>query len=573
MAKPTRFGQDLFDEYVARGLWNTENWVDVLKRNVKLYPDKEAFVDSKTRITWTQLDVLSDRLALGFAKLGIKRDEAIVVQIASSVENVVLRMAFQKAGILSSFPPLTFRHREIEYVLGKLKAVGVVTHNRLRGVDFLGMVKEIAPNLPALKHIFSVDDDLPPDTISIRAMMERPLEQAYPKEYLKDRYYRADEVTLLTLTSGSTGLPKLVENINAGIKTMGRTVNGKIKATPDDVYAILAPISGGAGIATLSGALQLGAKSCFQEHFSPEGALSLLEKERVTFLSAVPTQVIRMIRECDTDKYDLSALRVARTGTAGFDPRSAAEAEEKLNCTITIAMGSSETANIAQSSVDDPREVRFNTLGTAVFGSEFKIVDDAGVEVPQGEVGELWARGGSSSSGYYQDVEATVAAWGELGKNGWYRTGDLAKVDEGGNISIVGRKKDMILRGGQNVFPREIELELLSHPKVQDACVVGVPDPVMGERVCAFVVPARGEEPSVQEMVSFLRGKRLAVHKLPERLEFIEQLPLLGDQKVDKIALRKRIIETLAAEGRHSAAKEGSKFVQQMRHGCEEVQA
>lgn len=550
MAKPTRFGQDLIDDYVAKGLWDAESWVDVLRRNAKRYPNKEALVDSKTRLTWSELDRLSERIALGLLELGINRDEAVVVQIASSVENVVLRMAFQKVGILSCFPPLTFRHREMQHVLGTLKAVGVVTHRKFRDFDYLDMVKKIAPNLPALRHFFSVDDDLTAGTISVRAMSGRPLDQPYHKSDLRERSYGAFEVTLLTLTSGTTGLPKLVENVNAGIKAMGKGVIDKVKATPNDVFGILAPLSGGAGLATLSAALQLGAKSCIEEHFTPEGALSLLEREKVTFLSAVPTQIIRMIRECETEGYDLSSLRVIRTGTAGFDPRASAEAEEKLGCLVTIAAGSSEAGNIVQTSVDDPPDVRLNTLGKVVLGSEFRIVDDSEIEVPQSEVGELWARGANASSGYYQDIQTTEAAWGQLGKDGWYRTGDLAKVDDRGNLSIVGRKKDMILRGGQNIFPREIELELLSHPKVQDACVIGMPDTVMGERVCAYVVPVKGQDFCFEEMTSFVRGRGLAVHKLPERLEFLDKIPLVGDQKPDKIGLHKDITEKLKAEGK-----------------------
>jgi non-ribosomal peptide synthetase component E (peptide arylation enzyme) len=181
----------------------------------------------------------------------------------------------------------------------------------------------------------------------------------------------------------------------------------------------------------------------------------------------------------------LRSLRVVRTGAAAFDAALARETEEKMNCKVLIAGGAQETYSFGQAGVDDTLEKRLCTLGKPFPGNEVKIANGKGKELPQGKVGELFVRGATTSSGYFGDADATIEAWGELGKGGWYRTGDLAKLDEQGYLVLVGRKKEIIIRGGQNIYPKEIEDLLLSHPRITQAVVIGIPDPVMGERACA----------------------------------------------------------------------------------------
>jgi non-ribosomal peptide synthetase component E (peptide arylation enzyme) len=238
-----------------------------------------------------------------------------------------------------------------------------------------------------------------------------------------------------------------------------------------------------------------------------------------------------------------------RTGAAAFDPYIANTVEERMNCKVVIAGGSQETHSFGQTSVDDPLEKRLKTLGKPFPGNELKIIDDSGKEVSVGEVGLLYVRGAATSSGYYGNTDATLAAWGKFGKEGWFRTGDLAKFDEEGYLILVGREKEMILRGGQNIYPKEIEDLLSTHPKVRHAVVIGIPDSIMGEIACACVTLREGQEFSLEEMASFLREKKLAVHKLPEMLDVLDELPTLAEgQKIDKKRLANDIIETLKAE-------------------------
>ncbi len=536
----------MIDDYQAKGYWDGVPIAGILEQNAQNCPDKEAIADSEKRLTWSQLDEQADRAALGLLELGIQRDQAIVAQIPSSTTSVVFLLACQKAGILSCFSPMTFRHKEMRHILETLGAVGVVTPWKYRNFDYFRMVKEIRSDLPHLRHFFVTDDDTPPGASSFQNWLFSFPGEEKAEAFLKERAFGPLEVSVILQSSGTTGMPKCIEHTGASCKMAGRGIVERGKLTREDVFGIIAPLSGGPGIQNFWGGLQLGAKICFIEHFSPDEVLRLIEREKVTYLAAVPTQIIRMLRECDLGQYDLRSLRIVRTGASAFGASVARETEERMKCKVLIAGGSQETYSFAQTGVDDPPEKRLSTIGKAFPGNEVKIVDENEKEVPAGEIGQLLVRGAATSSGYFGNVEATLMAWGETGKEGWYRTGDLATLDELGYLLLVGRKKDMILRGGQNIYPKEIESLLLSHPKIKDALVVGIPDSIMGERVCACVTLTGKQGFTFDEMISYLKAKGLAVHKLPERIEVFEQLPTLVDgQKVDKKSVIDRIVKKL----------------------------
>ncbi len=546
MAKPTRLTQDMIDGYIDRGYWDELSIPDILRRNAERCPDKEAVVDSKTRLTWAELEERANRIAVGLLKSGMKRDQAIMAQLPSSATSLLLLLACHRAGILCCFPPMTFRYNELKHIARTIKAVAVVTPWEYRGVDYFAMAKEIARDVPDLTLFFVTDKDVPQEARPFRSVCEGPFEKDIHEEYLRGKAFSPFEVSAFALSSGTTGMPKCIEHTGASFKSAGWGVVQRAKLNEDDVIGNIAPLSGGPGLQNWWSAFQAGAKSCLLEHFSPDKALELIQREGITYLSAIPTQLIRMLKESDLHRYDLSTLRVIRTGAAAFDASLARETEQRFNCKVLIAGGSQETFSFAQSGVDDPREKRLRTLGKPFPGNEIKIADDEGREVPVGQIGQLFVRGAATSSGYYGDLNATLAAWGTIGNEGWFNTGDLARIDEEGYLALVGRKKEMIIRGGQNIYPREIEDLLLSHPRVRQAVVIGIPDPVMGERVCACVTPVVGNVISFEEMTSYLKNKGLAVHKLPERLMVMEQFPQLADgQKVDKITLRNMILEEL----------------------------
>ena len=551
MAKPTRLTQEMIEEYTARGYWDQRGIIDILKQNVEKFPDKEALVDSERRLSWAELDHVTDAVAMGLLERGMKRDQAIVAQLPITGVSLILLLACHKAGIVCCLAPLTFRLNELKHIVKTIGATATLTPVELRNINYFGIAKEIARDLPQLKLFFVLSEqETPSEAVSFRDLMEASFDEQEAQRLLKEQAFGPFEVSSVVLSSGTTGMPKCIEQTGASSRVGGWGIVERAKLTPDDIVGIIAPLSGGPGLQNFWAAFQAGSKICLLERFSPNGVLEFIEREKVTYIPAIPTQLIKILKECDLGKCDLSSLRAVRTGAAAFDVAMARETEEKMKCKVLIAGGSQETYSFAQSGVDDPDEKRIMTLGKVFPGNEVKIVDDEGREVPTGEVGQMCVRGASTSSGYFGDKEATLAAWGALGMEGWYKTGDLAKLDHEGYLSIAGRKKDIIIRGGQNIYPAEVQNLLLSHPKVSQAVIIGIPDQVLGEKSCACIVPMPGETFTLEEMISFLKKKGLAVFKLPERLELMERFPQLVDgQKVDKLSLTKQIVEKVQSEG------------------------
>ncbi len=287
MAKATRYTQQLIDEYTKRGYWESTTLSDFWDRNAANCPDKEAIVDSKTRLTWGQAKQWIDRLALGFLELGIKKDEMIVLQLPNCVELFMLIVACEKAGILSLPIARTLRHKEVEYILKQVEAVGVVIPWEYRKFDHFEMIEEIRPNLPQLKYVFIVDEKIPEGAISIKQMVQQPLEEKYPADYLEKTKTPATEFSLVLPTSGTTGFPKFVEYAMCGRLLSGKGRVQETKYTSDDVFNVFG-YGFGAHIAACFCAPQVAGKIVMLEHFEPEKALKLIEKEGITIMGTSP---------------------------------------------------------------------------------------------------------------------------------------------------------------------------------------------------------------------------------------------------------------------------------------------
>jgi non-ribosomal peptide synthetase component E (peptide arylation enzyme) len=548
VSKATRYTDDLVAEYMRGGYWTSETLPDIWDQNAREYPDKEALVDSKTRLTWAQAKQWIDRMALHLVKLGIEKDEVIALQLPNVAELFLFMVACEKAGILRVNLLRTLRHYEMEQILKKVEAVGVVIPWQFGGFDYFKMIHEISPGLPALRHIFVCDDKIPGNTISVKEMVKEPIEDGYPADYLAGRRFKETEVSAITVTTGSTGLPKLIENPVCSVIKKTQSFSRALRLTCEDRVAVMSAGFGAVLLVGFCSAPKVAARIVMQEKFEAEGALRLIENEKISVLSLVPAQAISIARHSKFDDYDLSSVRVILLSGAPLSYAEGLEVEVRLRCPVMQAWSTMDSTIGCMTSLDDPREVRLKTVGKpSVEGDEVKLVDDEGKEVSTGEVGEIWSRGPSGASGYYKDPQSTWQAWT---RDGWYKSGDLGRLDEHGNLIIAGRKTDVIIRGGQNISPVEIEGLLALNSKVSSVTVIGMPDSVLGERACAYVVPKPGEEITFQEMVSFLREKNIATYKLPERLEIMDKLPLVAEQKVDKKFLRKDIVRKLKAEGK-----------------------
>ncbi|MDP2647231.1 MAG: AMP-binding protein [Desulfobacterales bacterium] len=546
MSKPTRYTQELMDEYLRKGYWEHTTWPEVWDRNAGNYPDREAIVDSQTRLTWSQAKKLIDRLALGLLQLGFKRDDLLALQLPNSVEVALLRLACEKAGILCLPALAALRQRELEYILRNVEATGIVIPLEFRNFNHFQMVAEIRARLPRLRHVFVTGDNVPEGAVSIQAMLSRPLEEEYPPDYLRGRGYKSNEISWISHTSGSTGFPKFVEIAAAARMNMCRAFAEDWRMTGDDIIAALSPHTGGPNVIVYWSAALVGAKVVMMENFGAEEALKLIEREKVTGFGFVPTQLIMMMNHPDFSRYDLSSMRLWVCAAGAPPYELCRKLEEKIGGRVVQIYGAVDWGAGVFTRFDSSQEERLLTTGKPIHGHEIRLVDNAGSEVGPGEVGEVMLRGPAACAGYYRNPEMTWEVWT---KDGWYKTGDLARLDGKGHVILVGRKKDMIKRGGENIYPVEIETMLETHPRVRSVAIVKMPDLMMGEKACAYVVPEKGQEFTFEEMVSFLQKNGIAAFKLPERLELVEALPLTaGIQKVDKAGLERQIADKLRAE-------------------------
>lgn len=548
--KPIRYQQKMVDEFLQKGYWTQETFYDFYDRNARDLGDREALVDSKYRVTWAEAKRLVDAIAASWVEMGIPKFARIIIQSPNSVYGFLARIASERAGLISLTVYPYLREKELEYMVERTEAAAVVIPTVYRNFDYLAMYRGLQTRFPFLKHFFLFDDEVPAGAPEGTHSITRLAQERKPKDtdaaMLKER--RLDpiwNVGLLTSTTGTTGLPKLVEWPMAPRVC---TSKGRVDIwglNKDDITMAIAPHAGGAaGTLTYFAAPLAGAKTVMLEEFSPEAALALIEKEKATAIGVVPTHLVRML-EVDTSKYDLGSLRFIRSAGGYLSPQVAEEAENAFGAAITSDLGTQDMGSVSGCRVEDPKELRRRTVGRMLPGNQVRLMDESGKnEVPPGEPGVLWFRGPHAPAGYYRDEALTATVFDA---DGWTTTGDIVKFDEG-CLWILGRAKDMIIRGGQNIYPAEIEGLLNEHPKVASVAIVGYPDREMGERCCVCVIPKAGQTLSFQEMVDFLKSKKLAMFKLPEKMVLMNGFPIVGDSgKINKKELKADIEKRVVA--------------------------
>jgi 2,3-dihydroxybenzoate-AMP ligase len=541
----------MVDEFLKDGYWTRELFYDFWDRNAREFGDQEALVDSKYRVTWAEAKKLVDAIAYTWVQMDIPQSSRIIIQSPNSVYGFLARIAAERAGLIALTVYPYLRERELTYMVERTEAAAVVILNEYRNFNYLEMYRELQKKFPHLGKIFLFDNEVPENapegTYSLTKLAQAAAEKPIDEDALKAR--RLDpigNVALLTTTSGTTGIPKLVEWPTAPRVC---TSKGRVDIwglTNEDITMAIAPHAGGAaGTLTYFAAPIAGAKTVMLEEFDPEAALALIEKEKATAIGVVPTHLVRML-EVDSSKYDLSSLRFIRSAGGYLSPQIAEEAETAFGANITSDLGTQDMGSVSGCRVEDSKDLRRRTVGRMLPGNKVRLLDqDTGEPVADGEPGVLYFRGPHAPAGYYRDEELTSTVFDS---QGWTTTGDIVKFDQE-CLWILGRAKDMIIRGGQNIYPAEIEGLINGHPKVASVAVVGYPDREMGERTCAYVIPKGGQDFSFEEMVEFLKGKKLAMYKLPERLEVVDEFPAVGDSgKVNKETLKKEIAAKVAKE-------------------------
>jgi len=549
----TPFPKEFIDRYYKNHWWSGITIGELVDRTSDLYPHKEALVAGEVRLTYQQLREWTDRAAIAFLELGIKKLDRVLLQIPNWAEFVYAYYGLHKIGAIPVMCIPRFSEREMGHFCKITEAKAWVVPLRFEKIDYLPMIKSFSSCPFSLKHILVIDtekeeDPLPEGTLSFNGLLKKLDLRSYSKDYLRSFRLDPDEICHLMPTGGTTGLPKLVPRTHNDFLC---NVEYRAKAwqrSPHDITLIATPITHNMAIeVSLNPSFLTGGKVVMIPSTRPKEILEAIEKERVTTMILVVAQLQQIVDDPDLNQYDLSSLRVIAGAGSHVPAELIKKIYEKLGCKFYNVYGSSE-GPCTQTRYDDPEEVVLHSVGWPVCPyDEFKVIDANGNELPQGKEGELVARGPCVFRGYYKSGAENRETFTP---DGFYRTGDIAKFDPEGRLILTGRKKDIVIRGGENISAKEVEGLISGHPKVAQVAAVGMPDPILGERLCAFIKLKKETMITFEEIISYLKERKTSVLYLPERIEIIEEMPLTNVGKVDKKRLREEIKTKLKKEGK-----------------------
>jgi cyclohexanecarboxylate-CoA ligase len=529
-------------DWTARGLWRDETVERYLDRWATRRPDGTAMVDGAGRCTWAELARTVERVAHGLAAHGVAPGRVIACQLPNWSEFVVVLLAAARLGaVVNPIPPI-YRASELRFMLKRLEAAAVVIPGVFRGFDHAAMLAALRPEVPSVEHVFVARGTPGPGMQAFGALTDTAWEARAGRGGLPGTDPNA--VHEVIFTSGTTGEPKGVMHTPNTVLANVAPVIERLGLSERDVVLMASTFAHQTGyLYGFCATLMLGATGVWLDVWSAETAARLVERERVTFTMGA-TPFLRDLTYVP-GRHDFSSLRVFISAGAPIPRPLVADARRRLGCTISPGWGMSENGLVTCVGPGDPEEKVLTTDGSPARGMELAIVDAGGRPLPPDTDGELLVRGASQFVGYYQRPDFTKESHTA---DGWFRTGDRGRIDADGYLSITGRTKDLIIRGGENIPVAEVESVLFTHPKVAGVAVVGMPDARLGERACAFVIPEGGTAPTLAELVAWLEGHQLARQKFPERLELIKEFPMTPSGKVQKYRLRQLIAERLARE-------------------------
>ncbi len=544
MAIESNVSKEQIELYTRLGFWDRWTFCDYIKRWAEALPDKEALIDSKTRLTWSQYGVMMDRMALHFLELGIKRDDLIVTQIPNCVEAIMTEMALARIGACVVPLAMQWREHELNYVLGQTESPAVIVAKEYAHFDYVTMMKGLQDKHPRLKHVVVLGDDVPEGTISFKALWENRIEEKYAADYL-DQNFKIDANDVLTMcfTSGTEADPKGCPRTHNHWKAFERSafLHHLTENVHDKVVMALPWINlFGQSVGILSMAM-VGGTLILIDGFNPAVMAQTIAKEKATLYAGVPAMHIALLNYADLDQHDVRSLRVVASGGAPCPTPVIKQMMEKFGCLVWNGFGSNE-GHLNVTEVGLAPELVSTTIGVPQLYSQTKIVDENRNILGAGKVGEFCQKAPFIISGYYKRPDLNAQKWDE---DGFYHTGDACYLDENGFYHFSTRLKDIIIRGGMNISAEEVEFILYRHPKVVNAAVVGMPDAKLGEKCCAYLEVKPGESLAIEEVQAFMAKEGVAKYKWPERIEIINQLPRTPTGKILKYVLREEIAKKL----------------------------
>jgi len=540
MAIESNVTKKQLEENTQLGFWDKWTFCDYVERWANAFPDKEALIDGKKRLTWSQYKTMMDRVALNFLELGIKRDDLVVTQIPNCVEAIVIEMALARIGACVVPLPMQWREHELNYVLRQTEAPAVIVAKEYAKFNYADMMKGLKKSHAYLKHIIVLGDDVPEGTVSFKKMWDNKLEDKHGPKYL-DQNFKIDANDVLTMcyTSGTEADPKGCPRTHNHWKVFERSafLHHLTENVHDKVVMALPWINlFGQSVGILSMAM-VGGTLILLDGFNPAVMAQTIHKEKATLYAGVPAMHVALLNYADLDKYDLSSLRVVASGGAPCPTAVIKQLMSKFGCLVWNGFGSNEGhLNVTEVGLDP--ELVSTTIGLPQLYSHTKIVDEQGKILGPGKIGEYCQRAPFIIAGYYKRPELNAAKWD---KDGYYHTGDACFLDENGFYHFATRLKDIIIRGGMNISAEEVEFILYRHPKVVNAAVVAMPDPTLGEKCCAYLELKPGESVTLQDVQAFMEKEKVAKYKWPERVEVIPQFPRTPTGKVLKYKLREDI--------------------------------
>ncbi|MCF6715913.1 medium-chain fatty-acid--CoA ligase [Escherichia coli] len=528
--------------YRQQGLWGDASLADYWQQTARAMPDKIAVVDNHgASYTYSALDHAASCLANWMLAKGIESGDRIAFQLPGWCEFTVIYLACLKIGAVSVPLLPSWREAELVWVLNKCQAKMFFAPTLFKQTRPVDLILPLQNQLPQLQQIVGVDK-LAPATSSL-SLSQIIADNTSLTTAITTH---GDELAAVLFTSGTEGLPKGVMLTHNNILASERAYCARLNLTWQDVFMMPAPLGHATGfLHGVTAPFLIGARSVLLDIFTPDACLALLEQQRCTCMLGATPFVYDLLNVLEKQPADLSALRFFLCGGTTIPKKVARECQQR-GIKLLSVYGSTENSPHAVVNLDDPLSRFMHTDGYAAAGVEIKVVDDARKTLPPGCEGEEASRGPNVFMGYFDEPELTARA---LDEEGWYYSGDLCRMDEAGYIKITGRKKDIIVRGGENISSREVEDILLQHPKIHDACVVAMSDERLGERSCAYVVlKAPHHSLSLEEVVAFFSRKRVAKYKYPEHIVVIEKLPRTTSGKIQKFLLRKDIMRRLTQD-------------------------
>lgn len=533
---------------------------DMLKRQAELYPERDAVVSPyrNIRYSYREFDELTDIIARGFMGMGIQKGDKVSIWANNYPQWVITQFATAKMGAIMVTVNTNYKQFELEYLLRQSDTMTLIMMEGFKDSNYVEHIMGLCPELkdcapgelstdklPFLKNVIFLDEEKQPGMFMWEELFEFA-KKVSPKELeQRRRELHYDDVINMMYTSGTTGFPKGVMLTHYNLVNNGMAIGDCMELTHEDRLLIPVPLFHCFGcVLGVMAAYTHGATMVLVDSFNPVKVMNVIQDEKCTAVHGVPTMFISMLEHPEFEQYDFSSLRTGIMAGSPCPIEFMKRAMSDMNMSeITITYGQTEASPaITMTRTDDPIEARVATVGKRIPGVEAKIIDpETGEDVPFNVPGEIVARGYNIMKGYYKMPEATAQA---IDEDGWLHTGDIGTMNEEGYFKITGRLKDMIIRGGENIYPREIEEFIYTHPAVKDVQVIGVPDKRYGEEVLACVILKEGEDILEEEMIEFVK-EGLSRFKSPRYVRFLEEFPMTASGKIQKYKLREWAIEEL----------------------------